>query len=119
MIYTNYRLSVTSTLKGTPASSLQVAVPGGDYRGMHQSVSGAPVFTAGQEYVLFLWTGPSGTNYVVGMGQGVFQVQTNSSGAVVLTRGPVDAQVLDAAGTVAATPALTLLLTDLQAKIGN
>jgi hypothetical protein len=119
MIYTNYQLTVTSTLKGTPAASLQVAVPGGDYRGMHQSVSGAPVFTAGQEYVVFVWTGPSGTSYVIGLGQGVFQVQTNSSGVVVLTRGPVDAQVLDAAGTPTAVPGVTLLLSDLLAKIGN
>jgi hypothetical protein len=117
IIYTSYRLAVTSTLKGNPVSTLDVAVPGGDYRGMHQAVAGAPGLKSGQEYVVFVWTAPSGTNYIMGLSQGLFEVHTNASGAVVLTRGPASAKVIDAAGSGVSDNGATLLLSDLQSKI--
>jgi hypothetical protein len=119
LIYTSYRLDVSATLKGTPISTLQVAVPGGDYQGMHQAVAGSPGLQAGSEYVFFVWTGPSGSNYIVGLSQGLFEVHTNASGAIVLTRGPADAKTLDAAGSAVNNNGATLLLTDLQAKIAR
>jgi hypothetical protein len=119
MIYTSYRLNVSATLKGDPVSTLQVAVPGGDYRGMHQSVAGSPGLQAGSEYVMFIWTAPSGANYIIGLSQGLFEVHTNASGAVVLTRGPASAKVIDAAGSGVNDHGVTLLLTDLEAKIAQ
>jgi hypothetical protein len=119
IIYTSYRLDVSATLKGNPVSVLQVAVPGGSYQGMHQSVAGAPGLQSGNEYVLFIWTAPSGSNYIVGLSQGLFEIHTNASGAVVLTRGPADAKTIDAAGSAAADNGATLLLSDLQAKIAQ
>ena len=119
LIYTSYRLDVSATLKGAPAATLQVAVPGGDYQGLHQSVAGAPGLQSGGEYVLFVWTAPSGSNYLVGLSQGLFEVHTNASGAVVLTRGPADAKTIDAAGNPASDNGVTLLLSDLQAKIAQ
>ncbi len=117
LIYTSYRLDVSATLKGNPVSALQVNVPGGSYQGMHQAVAGAPGIQAGSEYVLFIWTAPSGSNYIVGLSQGLFEVHTNASGVVVLTRGPADAKTLDAAGGAATDHGATLLLSDLPAKI--
>jgi len=117
MIYTTYRVDVSATLKGGAVATLQVAVPGGDYRGAHQAVAGSPGLTAGAEYVMFVWTAPSGTNYIIGLSQGLFEVHTNASGAVVLTRGPASAKVIDAAGSGVNDGGVTLLLTDLQAKI--
>jgi hypothetical protein len=117
MIYTSYRLDVSATLKGSAVSTLQVAIPGGNYQGMHQAVAGSPGLQAGSEYVFFVWTAPSGANYIMGLSQGLFEVHTNASGAVVLTRGPASAKVIDAAGSGVNDHGLTLLLTDLRAKI--
>lgn len=119
MIYTSYRLDVSATLKGNPVSTLQVAVPGGSYQGMHQAVAGSPGLQTGSEYVWLIWTAPSGSNYIVGLSQGLFEVHTNASGAVVLTRGPADAKTIDAAGSAATGNGVTLLLSDLQAKIAQ
>ena len=119
LIYTSYRLRVSATMKGNPVSTLQVAVPGGDYQGMHQAVTGSPGLQTGTEYVFFVWTAPSGANYIVGLSQGLFEVHTNASGAVVLTRGPADAKVINAAGSGVNDRGLTLLLTDLEAKIAK
>src|ERR1039457_5196881 len=77
MIYTSYQISVTATLKGNSISGLQVAVPGGQYRGLRQSVAGAPALSANQEYVIFVWTSPSGANYIIGLSQGLFEVHVN------------------------------------------
>lgn len=119
LIYTSYRLDVSATLKGNPVSTLQVAVPGGNYQGLHQSVAGSPGLQAGSEYVFFVWTAPSGSNYIVGLSQGLFEVHTNASGAVVLTRAPASAKTIDAAGSGVNDNGMTLLLTDLQAKIAQ
>jgi hypothetical protein len=119
MIYTSYRLDVSATLKGNPVSTLQVAVPGGNYQGMRQAVAGSPALQTGNEYVVFVWTAPSGANYIIGLSQGLFEVHTNASGAVVLTRGPASAKVIDAAGSGVNDHGMTLLLTDLQAKIAQ
>ena len=119
LIYTSYRLDVSATLKGSAVTNLQVAVPGGNYQGLHQAVAGSPGLQAGADYVFFVWTAPSGSNYIIGLSQGLFEVHTNSSGAVVLTRGPADAKTLDAAGGTVSDNGVTLPLTDLQAKIAQ
>ena len=119
LIYTSYRLEVSATLKGNPVSNLQVAVPGGSFQGMHQSVAGSPGLQTGSEYVFFVWTAPSGNNYILGLSQGLFEVHANASGAVVLTRGPASAKTIDAAGSAVNDNGATLLLTDLQAKIAQ
>ena len=119
IIYTSYRLEVSAALKGNPGATLQVAVPGGNYQGLQQAVAGSPGLQAGNEYVLFIWTAPSGSNYIVGLSQGLFEVHTNASGAVVRTRGPADAKTIDAAGSAGAGSGATLLLSDLQTKIAQ
>ena len=119
IIYTTYQLDVSATLKGNAVSTLQIAVPGGSYQGMHQSVAGSPGLQTGKEYVVFVWTAPSGANYIMGLSQGLFEVHTNASGAVVLTRGPASVKVIDAAGSGVNDNGMTLLLTDLQAKIAQ
>lgn len=115
MIYTTYRLEVSETLKGSPAATVEVAVPGGDYRGLHQAVAGSPALRSGIEYVIFYWTGPSGTNYIVGLGQGLFEVHRDTSGEVVLTRRAMSSEVFGADGR-AADHGLTLRWKELRAK---
>jgi len=99
LIYTHYQLAVTSVYKGTPSGqTVDVAVPGGTLNGMQQPVAGAPSLTAGQNYVIFLWTSKSGLTQVIGLSQGLFTVSTNAQGQVLVSRGPASALMLNASG---------------------
>jgi len=118
MIYTSYRVEVKEALKGTPSSVVEVAVPGGDYEGLHQDVAGSPQMSPGVEYVIFYWTGPSGTNYIVGLCQGLFEVHTDASGEVVLTRRAISSEVFGGSGQQPER-GLTLTWQDLLTALGR
>ena len=83
-IYTSYRLDVLETLKASQTPPSEVAVPGGTVNGVRQTVAGAPKLVEGQEYVLFLWTSPSGLTQVIGLTQGVFTVIQSGAEATVV-----------------------------------
>src|SRR5579872_7406985 len=69
IIYTYYQIQVLDTWKGQAAGS--VAVPGGAVNGSQQSFDGAPQLTEGKEYIIFLWTSPSGLTQIIGLTQGL------------------------------------------------
>jgi hypothetical protein len=117
MIYTHYQLSVTAAYKGTPGSSIDVAVPGGALNGIQQPVAGAPTLTAGQDYVLFLWTSKSGLTQVIGLSQGLFNVTTNAQGQAIVSRGAASATMLDSSGQAVADSNLQMPLAQLVGKI--
>ena len=119
MIYTAYRLAVSVTLKGSPVATVEGAVPGGDYQGSHQSVAGSPVLRPGIEYVVFYWTGPSGTNYIVGMCQGLLEVHAGTSGEVVLRRRAMNSEVFGTQSGSEPEHGLTLKWEDLHAKVSR
>ena len=75
LIYTVYRLEISETLKGEPAAA-EIALPGGRLGAAEQHYSGVPDLQQGREYVLFLWTGPSGRTQAVGLSQGVLRIET-------------------------------------------
>ena len=83
LVYTMHRLEAEEQWKGAPIAGLEVAVPGGTYEGVTYSFGGTPELKVGEEYLLFLWTGPSGRTQVVGWSQGVFRVVRRSDGLVV------------------------------------
>jgi hypothetical protein len=98
VIYTNYRIQVAKVHKGAAPATLEVSVPGGQFSGYRQSFSGTPRLESGAEYVIFVWTGRSGINHTIGLAQGVFDVKTTAAGQTWLTRGAIDALMLDASG---------------------
>jgi len=114
-IYTYYQLQVLETLKGVPQTT--VAVPGGVSGGLRQMVAGAPTLTAGNQYVLFLWTGKSGLTQVIGLSQGLFGVMTDGSGNSVLVRPAATGQMVDKTGNLVTDQAVTVSLSDLRAQI--
>ena len=95
VIYTRCQIDVTETWKGASASD--VYFPGGTARGRTQTFAGSPVLTSGQEYVLFLWAGKSGINQVIGLTQGVFQLN-QSQGMTTAIRAASTEPMLDARG---------------------
>jgi hypothetical protein len=84
LVYTLYGFETEQLWKGSPTPGLEIAVPGGTYQGVTYSFGGMPELKAGEEYLLFLWTGPSGRTQIVGLSQGVFRVLRRAEGVVVM-----------------------------------
>lgn len=80
--YTHYSILVLDRWKGPAVDRVDVQVPVAD---------GAPQFSAGAEYVFFLWTGPSGANHVLGLSQGALDVTTDAEGNRSVVRQPSEA----------------------------
>jgi len=86
LIYTYYTIQISETLKGASQNSVTVAVPGGTANHLRQTVPGAPEFSAGDEFVFFLWTGKSGMTQIMGLTQGLFRLASSQSADPVATR---------------------------------
>lgn len=88
-VVTDCVITVSERLKGIPATTMAVSVPGGTVstpRGrLRHVIAGSPEFDARQEYLLFLWRGKSGITQLIGLSQGVLEVSVQN-GKVVANR---------------------------------
>jgi len=116
LVYTLHRFEAEELWKGAPIAGLEVAVPGGTYEGVTYSFGGTPEFQAGEEYVLFLWTGPSGRTQIVGLSQGVLRVRRHPGGAVV-TRTEAEDSVFAGEDGAERSQALETTLDQLAARV--
>ena len=115
IVYTVYRLQVSERLKGGAGpGTTEVFLPGGTINGFRQSFAGTPQMERGAEYVVFVWVSPKGIPQVVGLGQGVFDVKMSASGQTILSRGPLEAEVLTASGQPVVDQGLKLTLDRLR-----
>src|SRR5918994_1720218 len=73
-------VEVASTLKGRAAETVTFLVPGGQIGRYRSVMIGAPVFSPGDEAVLFLNARGSAVPYVFGLNQGVYRVRIDSRG---------------------------------------
>jgi hypothetical protein len=119
VIYTSYRVQVSDRLKGDTGPTVDVAVPGGRSGQLRQTIPGAPSVEAGKDYVIFIWKGPSGTNHIVGLSQGLFDVQRGANGDLVLKRSAADARMLNAQGHEVQDQAVTIGWKALQRKVAG
>ncbi len=116
LVYTLSRFEVAETLKGNPPRDLEVALPGGSLGGVTQRFSGVPRLVEGQEYLAFLWTGPSGRTQIVGFGQGLFEVHREGDAAEA-TRAPLEGAVVIELDSEAAAKNQRFELDSLRARI--
>ena len=120
-IYTYFQLQVIETWKSSGQSSAEVAVPGGAFDGIRQSVTGAPDLKPGQEYVLFLWTSRSGLTQVIGLSQGLFKVSEEGSegggGIAVVQRPAASELMLNHSGLPVDDRAVSMPLQDLRSHV--
>ena len=117
-VFTVYKFETLETVKGqNGAAPSEVSVPGGVAGGLRQAVPGTPVLQAGQEYVMFLWTGRSGITQLIGMTQGLFSVEKATTGEVLATRAAAGERMLDGAGHAVRDDALSMPWTELRAKV--
>jgi hypothetical protein len=118
-IWTFYRLQILETLKPSGQTLAEVAVPGGAAGGVRQTVAGAPLLTGGQEYVLFVWIGPSGLPQLIGLSQGLFSVSQDASGNTALTRPAAAERMLGQNGQPVNDQPVGVRLTDLRSRIAG
>ena len=76
-------------LKGDLGPEITVRVPGGRLGRYRTITVGAPVFTRGEELVLFLNTGAPSYPSIVGLSQGAFRVVTAPGSATRMVAPPV------------------------------
>jgi hypothetical protein len=117
MIYTQCTVDVIETLKGATASHVRFSVPGGRVGNLRQSVAGSPQFTAGTEYVLFLWTSPSGFTHVMGLSQGKYQVSGPGSAQTLSRSAVADVTMLDGMGQEVRDEGVRMTLTNLRQRL--
>lgn len=117
LVYTVYSLKVSERLKGDAVNPLQVSVPGGTIGRTRQTFAGTPTLKTGAEYVVFVWKGQSGILHIIGLSQGLFDLKLNQAGEVVLTRGPVEAQMVDKSGREVRSAQVSLTLDGLRRLI--
>jgi hypothetical protein len=117
VIYTHYRVQVLERWKGAEAAEVDVVLPGGTANGLRQSFPGSPKLTEGSEYILFLWTGSSGLTNVMGLTQGIFDVQRGAGGEVIALRAATTETMLDAAGRLVRDEAVRMNLQELRGRV--
>jgi hypothetical protein len=117
MIYTHYQVQVMNTYKGAAARTWDVAVPGGAVNGSQQFFAGAPTLTAGKDYLLFLWTSKTGLTQVIGLSQGLFDVSSNSSGQLMVSRGATSETLLNASGQIMTDSNIQMTLAQMSSRI--
>jgi len=120
VIYTLSDVQVLESWKGRERASVEVAIPGGSKAGYTQDFSGAPGLSDDREYVLFIWTGKSGINHVIGRSQGVFTIGADANGNAVVHRAASGEVMLDPkTGRPMEDKALTLGLGELRDRVDS
>lgn len=93
VIYTHYKVTVVAQWKGPAQTTIDVMVPGGTAKGIHQTFTGVPQLVSGQQYVLFLWRSSQGRVQPLGFTQGVFNL-LGSAGSLAVAQMPTTETVL-------------------------
>jgi hypothetical protein len=118
MIYTHWKLQVIDRWKGPERSAIEVLIPGGATRVLHQDVAGAPKLLTGKEYLLFLWTSRSGATYITGLSQGLFELGKNSRDEWVVSRPASGEPMLDhATWTLVKDESIQMRYSEITAQI--
>ncbi len=116
LLYTVARVEIAQAWKGDGAKSIEVSSPGGVWRGAEQRFPGAPRLESGREYVLFLWTGPSGRTQITGLAQGVFEVRPGDAGPRAIRAQSVESLIVPGSSSPDA-PAAEWHLPTLRARV--
>jgi hypothetical protein len=76
-IWTHYELQVTSTLKGQPAGTVEIAEPGGTLNGVTLLAPGATEYAVGEETAVFVYRTPIGYLRTTNYGEGKFTISAD------------------------------------------
>lgn len=86
-ILTEVSVRISQTLKGAPSQDLKLVQLGGEVDGMRYNVPGCPVFSRGEQALLFVWRDATGRPQVNALAQGKFEVRRDpATGRQVVQR---------------------------------
>ena len=125
LIVTQIRVAVSERWKGPEASSVDVFLHGGTFQGLRQTFSGTPELREGSEYVFFLWAGKSGNRQIIGLSQGVLDIQptpSKSAGTgveLMAHRAAIEGMLDGATQQEVHDAGLSISLESLRARIGR
>lgn len=94
-IFTDVNVRVTRSLKGA-TDRLTLTQLGGTVGTVRYNVPGCPVFTPGEEALLFVWRDSRGAAQVNGLAQGKFDIRRDGAGAATIQRSVPGLAVRDA-----------------------
>ncbi len=118
LIYTLTVFDVAEQWKGEPLGRTEVALPGGQVGGLSQRFGVVPELESGNEYVLFLWRGPSGRTQITGLSQGLFEVERRQNGEILVRRKPnTDLVLQPGSSTSAPNSGITMPLDQLAMQV--
>jgi hypothetical protein len=118
VIYTHYRIQVLEQFKGASRNSTEVVVPGGIVNQVRQEFPGAAHLDPGEEYVLLLWTGKSGSTTIIGVTQGLFSLAKDSRTDPLARREATRERMLDPRnGRPVKDETLVMRLSELRSRI--
>lgn len=118
IIYTHYTVRVSEQMKGSSPATLDVVVPGGTANNLRQLFSGTPQLNNGDEFVFFLWKGPSRLTQIMGLTQGLFRLSASGAPGIVATRASSTELMLDpATGRPVKDQTLVMSLSQLRSRI--
>lgn len=117
MIFSHYTVQVTEVYKGSAASQIDIAVPGGTVNGATQRYAGAPSLSSTQDYVMFLWTSKTGMTQLIGLSQGLFSVISLPGAAPMVVRAAATERMLNGVGQPVLDNDIRMQLSDLKSHI--
>jgi hypothetical protein len=95
-IFTDVTVGIAEALKGGAGAQLTLTQLGGEVDGVRYNVPLSPMFTPGEDALLFVWRGPSGRAQVNGLSQGKFEIRTDAAGRRTVQRALPGLAVSDA-----------------------
>lgn len=118
LIYTQAQVKVIERWKGADAPTVTVWIPGGAVNGLRQRISGSPQVVSGGEYVFFLWTGPKKVTQIIGLSQGLLNLQTDPKGGTArVRRAVITDAVVDSDGQPAHADEIDMSLVELRTRV--
>ncbi len=112
-IYTHYSVQVLNRWKGEAKQTVDVVLPGGQSNGLVQHFAGVPRLESGKDYVMFLWTGPSGRTQLTGLTQGLLDISQSDAGEALASRSVSAEMMLSHEGKIVQDQALRMRMADL------
>lgn len=122
VILTIYTVEPLDYLKGQLGPSFELRELGGEKDGLRMNVPSVPVFSVGQEAVLFVWTDRQGRHQATGFEQGALDVRSDpATGRKIVERPPLlgSAQANSPGSAAPASKLLPELLAQIRTSVAK
>jgi len=117
VIYTQAVIQTAQRWKGQATTTVRIYLPGGSLGRVRQQFPGSPQLVAGSEYVFFLWTGTSGATQILGLSQGLYELDYSKSQAVLKRGGSKETMIDPNTGRVITDEGSVMTLAEMSSRI--